>query len=363
MPPEQFTGAPIDGRTDLFSLGVILYWMATGEQPFSGETMTSVSYKIVHVDPIPPAKLNPAIPAPLESVILKCLAKNPAERYQTGDELAMDLAALHGGGKATEFAAAAPLTTGSGRVSEETLDVRSSLPPKPVPAPAPAPPAKPPRQAKPAAKAIKLGVLVFAVLVLLAAIAVGGWYYQRYRSQAAFLPAAPAATPVQQPAAPPAALPAAPAPIQPAVPTIPKKPAGTRAPAPASPPPAAAVAFDPKKLDPEQNAPLKIDLSHFPPSLAIIIEMDGKTYYKGTAGNKADYNNLFVPPGVHEFRLLAGIAGAQKASNTVSTEFVAKKRKTLKVEYRQQGGGAAGASQSETAVQLVATLKGGLFSF
>jgi len=363
MPPEQFTGAPIDGRTDLFSLGVILYWMAAGEQPFSGETMTSVSYKIVHVDPIPPAKLNPAIPAPLERVILKCLAKNPAERYQTGDELAMDLAALHGGGKAPEFAAAAPLATGSGRVSEETLDVRSSLPPKPVPALASASPAKPPRQARPVTKAIKLGVLVLAVLILLAAIAVGGWYYQRYRSQAAFLPAAPAATPVQQPAAPPAALPAAPAPIQPAVPTIPKKPAGTRAPAPASPPPAAAVAFDPKKLDPEQNAPLKIDLSHFPPSLAIIIEMDGKTYYKGTAGNKADYNNLFVPPGVHEFRLLAGIAGAQKASNTVSTEFVAKKRKTLKVEYRQQGGGAAGASQSETAVQLVATLKGGLFSF
>src|ERR1035438_1157219 len=71
MPPEQFTGTPIDGRADLFSLGVILYWMATGEQPFSGETMTAVSYKIVHTEPIPPAILNPAIPAKLEVVILK----------------------------------------------------------------------------------------------------------------------------------------------------------------------------------------------------------------------------------------------------------------------------------------------------
>lgn len=94
MPPEQFTGAPIDGRADLFSLGVILYSLATGEQPFPGETMTAVSYKVVHTLPIPPSKLNPAMPPMLEAVILKCLAKNPAERYQTGDELAQELVSV-----------------------------------------------------------------------------------------------------------------------------------------------------------------------------------------------------------------------------------------------------------------------------
>src|ERR1700733_5566111 len=94
MPPEQFTGAPIDGRADLFSLGVILYWMATGEQPFPGETMTAVSYKVVHTEAVPPRKLNPAIPAKLEAIILKCLAKSPAGRYQTGEELAQELADL-----------------------------------------------------------------------------------------------------------------------------------------------------------------------------------------------------------------------------------------------------------------------------
>lgn len=52
MPPEQFTGAPIDGRADLFSLGVILYSLATGEQPFPGETMTAVSYKVVYTEPL-----------------------------------------------------------------------------------------------------------------------------------------------------------------------------------------------------------------------------------------------------------------------------------------------------------------------
>src|SRR5579863_657535 len=97
MPPEQITGSPIDGRADLFSLGVVLYWMATGEQPFPGESITAVSYKVVHTDPVPPRKLNPSVPAKLESIILKCLAKNPGERYRTGEDLARDLGQLRTG--------------------------------------------------------------------------------------------------------------------------------------------------------------------------------------------------------------------------------------------------------------------------
>ncbi|HKF45986.1 MAG TPA: protein kinase [Terracidiphilus sp.] len=101
MAPEQFTGEPVDGRADLFSLGVMLYRMATGEQPFGGETITAVSYKVVHTDPIPPSKLNPAIGSRLGAVLQRCLAKSPADRYQTGDELAADLAAARPGSQAT----------------------------------------------------------------------------------------------------------------------------------------------------------------------------------------------------------------------------------------------------------------------
>ncbi len=97
MPPEQFTGVPIDGRADLFSLGVILYWLATGDKPFAGDTITAVSYKIVHSEPPPPRRINPAVPVALERIIMKCLEKDPATRYATGEALAADLAAGHAG--------------------------------------------------------------------------------------------------------------------------------------------------------------------------------------------------------------------------------------------------------------------------
>jgi serine/threonine protein kinase len=97
MPPEQFTGVPIDGRADLFSLGVILYWLATGDKPFAGDTITAVSYKIVHSEPPPPRRINPAVPVALERIIMKCLEKDPATRYATGEALAADLAAGRAG--------------------------------------------------------------------------------------------------------------------------------------------------------------------------------------------------------------------------------------------------------------------------
>jgi len=94
MAPEHFTGMPIDGRSDLFSAGVVLYWMATGEKPFAADTVLGVQYKVVNTDPVPPRTLNPSISESLEAVILKCIEKDPARRYQSGDELARDLRTL-----------------------------------------------------------------------------------------------------------------------------------------------------------------------------------------------------------------------------------------------------------------------------
>jgi serine/threonine-protein kinase len=94
MSPEQFTGSPVDSRTDLFSLGVVLYWMATGEKPFAGDSANAVSYRIVHEAVVPPRRLNPAIPVELERIILKLIEKDPARRYQSGEAAAADLDAI-----------------------------------------------------------------------------------------------------------------------------------------------------------------------------------------------------------------------------------------------------------------------------
>jgi len=94
MAPEQIKGTPVDGRTDLFSLGICLYELLTRRKPFGGDSLTSISYKIVH-EPFPPLhEINPQIPDGFEEIVAKCLAKDPARRYQRGKDLANALRAV-----------------------------------------------------------------------------------------------------------------------------------------------------------------------------------------------------------------------------------------------------------------------------
>jgi serine/threonine-protein kinase len=83
MSPEQVQGQAVDGRSDQFSLGVIAFEMLTGEKPFTGEHLTTVVYKIVAEEPVPPHRLNPTLSGPIDAVLRRALAKKPEGRYRT----------------------------------------------------------------------------------------------------------------------------------------------------------------------------------------------------------------------------------------------------------------------------------------
>ncbi|UCH80763.1 MAG: serine/threonine protein kinase, partial [Nitrospiraceae bacterium] len=91
MSPEQVNGRTIDGRTDLFSLGIILYELCTGIRPFKGDTIPATFQAILNEQPPPVSKINSSVPDGLSKTIMKCLNKKPEDRYQSGKELAIDL--------------------------------------------------------------------------------------------------------------------------------------------------------------------------------------------------------------------------------------------------------------------------------
>jgi predicted Ser/Thr protein kinase len=88
MSPEQISGKPMDGRSDFFSLGVVLYELTTGERPFGGDTISTIIYRILYEEPRPPRILNEKLPPAFDQILRRALAKDPAERFQTGAQFA-----------------------------------------------------------------------------------------------------------------------------------------------------------------------------------------------------------------------------------------------------------------------------------
>jgi serine/threonine protein kinase len=91
MSPEQVKGRAVDGRSDIFSLGVMFYEMVTGEKPFPGQNITTVIYKIVNEDPVPPRQIDPSIHPGISAVVMKALEKEPEQRYQSCREMLEEL--------------------------------------------------------------------------------------------------------------------------------------------------------------------------------------------------------------------------------------------------------------------------------
>jgi serine/threonine-protein kinase len=230
MSPEQAMGKELDGRSDIFSLGIIFYEMLTGERPFTGTNPTTIIYKILHEEPVSPRKLNVTLHPGYDYIVRRMLEKDPDARYQTCAEFIAD---LH------NYKTVAAAATASARAASATLATPSVAPPPTLAMPPAAPrmPAPAPR------RSFALPVLAFLVVIMAGALV---YFYVQTRGNTPAFPPDSAPATRQVPAAPVPAPPAASPPnAQKEVPppTTAEPPVSEQAPKPApEPPPKPALA-------------------------------------------------------------------------------------------------------------------------
>jgi serine/threonine-protein kinase len=239
MSPEQFRGEPVDARTDLYSAGVVLYQLLTGDKPFEGN-LTAIMHKVLTVEPPKPSEIATSVPVALDAVVRKAMAKRPGERFENATAFREALTAAMREGPAED-----PLLGLLGRADSEATVVTRAAPA----ALHPAAPAAPPAQATPARKGAPLGLIAAGAGVAIAAAVAGVVLFSGGETTPPVTP--PPERPQPQAQAP------APAPAPPPPPVALAPPPRPPEPAPTAPPPtAAAPAPPPAPIQPSiQSSP------------------------------------------------------------------------------------------------------------
>ncbi len=200
MSPEQILGLPVDGRSDLFSAGVILYQFLTGERPFAGSATTTMQ-KVLKEEPLPPSSLNIQVLPVMDAVVRKALAKQAEARYQTANEFAEAI-------RAATAATAAPLASATPAGSADPTIIMAPVDPLSIQtgataARAPAPAAAPATAASQTTPASRMPAVAIVVAAVAIAVGAGAWFvYQRYGTDTARMAQAPATTMSAAPATP-----------------------------------------------------------------------------------------------------------------------------------------------------------------
>ncbi|MCC6197839.1 MAG: serine/threonine protein kinase, partial [Burkholderiales bacterium] len=177
MSPEQILGLPIDGRSDLFSVGVILYQFLTGERPFVGNA-TITMRKVLEEEPLPPSRFNTQIPGEMDAVVRKALAKKADERFQSAEEFTQALVKAAAGASVAAVHSGDTTMVPPPSMKTGTAKAAARLAPAPVMGPASPP-------AAPAQRKSQTLPLAFVGAVVLAAVAAGSWYLLQGRDKPA----------------------------------------------------------------------------------------------------------------------------------------------------------------------------------